>query len=33
MPMALRIGEASFRPGEAPNPSQNLTLKLNYCLR
>lgn len=33
MPMAARMGEASFRPGEAPKPSQNLTLKLNYCLR
>ena len=26
-------GEAGFRPGEAPNPRQNLTLKVNYCLR
>ena len=33
MPMAARMGEASFKPGEAPKPSQNLTLKLNYCLR
>ena len=33
MPMVARMGEASFRPGEAPKPSQNLTLKLNYCLR
>ena len=33
MAMAARMGEASFRPGEAPKPSQNLTLKLNYCLR
>ena len=33
MPMVARMGEASFRPGEAPKASQNLTLKLNYCLR
>jgi uncharacterized protein YggE len=33
MAMAARMGEASFRPGEAPKPSQNLTLKLDYCLR
>ena len=33
MPMAARMGEASFRPGEAPKPSQNLTLNLDYCLR
>ena len=33
MAMAARLGKASFRPGEAPKPSQNLTLKLNYCLR
>ena len=33
MPMVARMGEASFRPGEAPKPTQNLTLKLNYCLR
>ena len=33
MAMAARMGKASFRPGEAPKPSQNLTLKLNYCLR
>ena len=30
MAMAARMGEASFRPGEAPKPTQNLTLKLNY---
>ncbi len=29
MPLVARMGEASFRPGEAPKPSQNLTLKLN----
>ncbi len=33
MAMAARRGEASFRPGEAPKPSQSLTLKLDYCLR
>ena len=33
MSMAARMGEASFRPGEAPKPSQNLTLNLDYCLR
>ena len=33
MAMAARLGKASFRPGEAPKPSQSLTLKLNYCLR
>ena len=33
MAMAARIGEASFRPGEAPKPSQSLILKLDYCLR
>ena len=33
MPMVARMGEASFRPGEAPKPSQTLTLKLNFCLR
>ena len=33
MAMAVRMGEASFRPGEAPKPSQSLTLKLDYCLR
>ena len=32
MAMAARMGEASFRPGEAPKPSQSLTLKLDYCL-
>ena len=33
MPMGARMCEAGFRPGEAPKPSQSLTLKLNYCLR
>ena len=33
MAMAARMGQTSFRPGEAPKPSQNLTLKLDYCLR
>ncbi|WP_255446256.1 SIMPL domain-containing protein [Synechococcus sp. RS9902] len=33
MQMAARMGEAGFRPGEAPKPRQSLTLKLNYCLR
>ena len=33
MAKAARMGEASFRPGEAPKPSQSLTLKLDYCLR
>ena len=32
-PMAARMGEASFRPSEAPKPSESLTLKLDYCLR
>ena len=32
MGMGARMGHASFRPGEAPKPSQNLTLKLDYCL-
>jgi uncharacterized protein YggE len=31
--MAARRGDASFSPVEAPNPSQSLTLKLDYCLR
>ncbi|AII47810.1 hypothetical protein KR52_01355 [Synechococcus sp. KORDI-52] len=31
--MAARMGPANFRPGEAPKPSQSLTLKLDYCLR
>lgn len=33
MAMAARMGEASFKPAEAPKPSQSLTLKLDYCLR
>jgi uncharacterized protein YggE len=33
MEMAARRGDASFSPVEAPNPSQSLTLKLDYCLR
>ena len=33
MAMAARMGHANFRPSEAPKPSQNLTLKLDYCLR
>ena len=33
MAMAARMGEAGFRPGEAPKPSQSLILKLDYCLR
>ena len=33
MGMAARMGHSSFRPTEAPNPSQHLTLKLDYCLR
>jgi uncharacterized protein YggE len=33
MAMAARMGEASFRPSEAPKPSESLTLKLDYCLR
>ena len=33
MAMVARMGEESFRPREAPKPIQNLTLKLNYCLR
>ena len=33
MGMGARMGHSSFRPTEAPNPSQHLTLKLDYCLR
>ena len=33
MAMAARMGEESFKPAEAPKPSQSLTLKLDYCLR
>ena len=33
MQMAARKESTSFRPGEAPKPSQSLTLKLDYCLR
>ena len=33
MAMAARMGHANFRPSEAPKPSQNLSLKLDYCLR
>ena len=33
MAMAGRMGEASFKPAEAPKPSQSLTPKLDYCLR
>ena len=33
MAMAARMEEASFKPAEAPKPSQSLTLKLDYCLR
>ena len=33
MGMGARMGHASFRPTEAPKPSQHLTLKLDYCLR
>ena len=33
MGMGARMGHSSFRPREAPNPSQHLTLKLDYCLR
>jgi uncharacterized protein YggE len=32
MAMAARMGEESFKPAEAPKPSQSLTLKLDYCL-
>ena len=33
MQMAARKESTNFRPGEAPKPSQSLTLKLDYCLR
>ena len=33
MGMGARMAHTGFRPGEAPKPSQNLTLKLDYCLR
>ena len=33
MPMVARMGEASFRPGEAPKPRKNITHKPNYYLR
>lgn len=33
MQIAARKESTGFRPGEAPKPSQSLTLKLNYCLR
>ena len=33
MQMAARKESQGFRPGEAPKPSQSLTLKLDYCLR
>ena len=33
MQMAARKESTSFRPGEAPKPSQILALKLDYCLR
>ena len=33
MQMAVRKETTSFRPGEAPKPSQSLALKLDYCLR
>ena len=33
MGMGARMGHAGFRPAEAPKPSQNLTLRLDYCLR
>ena len=33
MQMAARKESTGFRPGEAPKPSQSLTLKLDYCLR
>ncbi len=31
--IAARMGAASFKPAEAPKPSQSLTLILDYCLR
>ena len=33
MGMGARMGHTGFRSGEAPKPSQNLNLKLDYCLR
>ena len=33
MQMAARKESTGFRPGDAPKPSQSLTLKLDYCLR
>ena len=33
MQMAARKESTGFRPGEAPKPSQSLSLKLDYCLR
>ncbi len=33
MQMAARKESKGLRPGEAPKPSQSLTLKLDYCLR
>ena len=33
MQMAARKESTDFRPGDAPKPSQSLTLKLDYCLR
>ena len=33
MQIAARKESTNFRPGEAPKPSQILTLKLDYCLR
>lgn len=33
MAMAARMNNASFRPSDAPKPSQSLNLKLDYCLR
>ena len=33
MQMVARKESTGFRPGEAPKPSQSLTLKLDYCLR
>ena len=33
MQMAARKESTDFRPGDAPKPSQSLSLKLDYCLR